>query len=59
VAAVTSRDSSSVFEYEVVEASNGRLVADGRSVQVMFDYEAQRSRPVPADFTARVARFEA
>jgi acyl-CoA thioesterase FadM len=56
VAAVTSRDSSSVFEYEVVEASNGRLVADGRSVQVMFDYEA---RPVPADFTARVARFEA
>jgi acyl-CoA thioester hydrolase len=52
-------NSSFAFEYEVVEASDGRRVADGRSVQVMFDYEAQRSRPVPADFKARVARFEA
>ncbi len=52
-------NSSFAFDYQVVEASDGRLVADGRSVQVMFDYEAQRSRPVPADFKARVANFEA
>jgi acyl-CoA thioester hydrolase len=50
--------SSFAIDYEVVEASDGRLVADGKSVQVMFDYQAQRSRPVPEDFRVRVARFE-
>jgi acyl-CoA thioester hydrolase len=50
--------SSFAFEYEIVQASDGRLVADGRSVQVMFDYAAQRSVPVPDDFRARVERFE-
>ncbi len=51
-------NSSFAFDYEIVEASDGRLVADGRSVQVMFDYERQQSRPVPEDFKARVARAE-
>lgn len=50
--------SSFVFEYEIVHAAEGRVVADGRSVQVMFDYEAQRSVPVPDDFRQRVERFE-
>jgi acyl-CoA thioester hydrolase len=49
---------SFVFDYEVVQASDGRLVADGRSVQVMYDYSLQQSVPVPDDFRARAERFE-
>ena len=50
--------SSFTFEYEVLETSDGRLVADGKSVQVMFDYRQQKTRRVPSEFKARVARFE-
>lgn len=50
--------SSFVFEYEIAQASDGRVVADGRSVQVMFDYVAQRSVPVPDDFRERAERAE-
>jgi acyl-CoA thioester hydrolase len=50
--------SSFTFDYEVVEASDGRVVADGKSVQVTFDYRAQRSIPVPEDFRAKVESFE-
>ena len=50
--------SSFTFDYEIVEASDGRVVADGKSVQVTFDYKAQRSIPVPEDFRAKVESFE-
>jgi acyl-CoA thioester hydrolase len=50
--------SSFTFDYRVVAAEDGRLVADGSSVQVMFDYAAQQSRPVPDAFRARVSAFE-
>jgi acyl-CoA thioester hydrolase len=50
--------SSFVFEYEVVHAREGRVVADGRSVQVMYDYSRQQSVAVPDDFRARAERFE-
>jgi acyl-CoA thioester hydrolase len=50
--------SSFTFDYRVVAATDGRLVADGSSVQVMFDYAAQRSVAVSDEFRARVARFE-
>ena len=50
--------SSFTFDYRVVAAEDGRLVADGSSVQVMFDYAAQQSRPVPDAFRARVSGFE-
>ena len=38
------------LEYEVHEVTSGRLVADAESVQVSYNYQAQRSMPVPADF---------
>jgi len=50
--------SSFVFEYEIVQARDERVVADGRSVQVMYDYARQQSVPVPDDFRARAERFE-
>jgi len=49
---------SFTFEYRVVEATDGRVVADGSSVQVMFDYAGQRSVAVSEDFRVRAARFE-
>jgi acyl-CoA thioester hydrolase len=49
---------SFTFDYRVVEATDGRLVADGSSVQVMFDYPTQRPVPVSEDFRARVSRYE-
>jgi acyl-CoA thioester hydrolase len=50
--------SSFQFEYEIVQAADGRVVADGKSVQVSFDYHAQKSIPVPESFRAKVERFE-
>jgi acyl-CoA thioester hydrolase len=50
--------SSFTFDYLVTESESGRVVADGNSVQVMYDYAAQRSRPVSDVFRARVGAFE-
>ncbi len=50
--------SSFTFEYEIVRAADNRLVADGKSVQVMYDYTKRQSIPVPDDFRTRVERFE-
>lgn len=49
--------SSFQFEYEIAHA-DGRVVADGKSVQVSFNYQAQKSIPVPESFRAKVERFE-
>ena len=50
--------SSFTFEYEIVHQADGRVVADGKSVQVSFDYTQQRSIPVPDEFRTRVEAFE-
>ena len=50
--------SSSVFEYRIVEQTTGRLVATGRTVQVMYDYAAGRSTPMPPELRARFEAFE-
>jgi acyl-CoA thioester hydrolase len=50
--------SSFTFEYEIAQAKDGTVVADAKSVQVMYDYSTQRPVPVPDDFRARVERFE-
>jgi acyl-CoA thioesterase FadM len=39
-------------------AGDGRLVALGRSVQVMYDYPAARAIPVPESFKERVRVFQ-
>lgn len=50
--------SSSVFEYRIVEQTTGRLVATGRSVQVMYDYASGRPMPIPPELRARFEAFE-
>jgi acyl-CoA thioester hydrolase len=50
--------SSFTFEYEIVHQADGRVVADGKSVQVAFDYNRQQKIPVPDTFRARVEAFE-
>lgn len=50
--------SSFTFDYEIVHDADGRVVADGKSVQVMFDYKEQRTIPVPESFRTKVEGFE-
>jgi acyl-CoA thioester hydrolase len=52
------RRSSFAFEYGIREQSGGRLVAEGRTVQTVFDHHRQRVMPIGADFRAQVERFE-
>ena len=40
------------FHYRIVEARNDRLVAEGDTVQVAYDYAAGRSMPIPAEIRA-------
>ena len=55
-----SRIGRSSFEctYRIAEQASGRLVCDGRSVQVIYDYAKGASYPMPEDLRALVAAFE-
>ena len=50
--------SSFAFEYHIVSGDDGRLIAAARSVQVMFDYVANRSFQVPEDLIATLEGYE-
>jgi len=56
-----SRVGTSSFEcaYRVEEAMGRRLVCEGRSVQVIYDYARGASYPMPGDLRAKIAAFEA
>jgi len=41
-----------------IDAGDGRLIALGRTVQVMYDYAAARTLVVPEDFRAKVRAFQ-
>jgi acyl-CoA thioester hydrolase len=43
------------MEYLIVRPADGRRIASGRSVQVMYDYVAERSTVVSDEFRAQVA----
>jgi acyl-CoA thioesterase FadM len=45
-----------VWTYRIVDARDDRVVAEGRTVQVMFDYDTQRSVPIPAHIRERLSR---
>lgn len=40
-------DSSFTFDYELRDAAADERVAAGRTVQVMFDFDEQATRPIP------------
>jgi acyl-CoA thioester hydrolase len=49
---------SFAFDYRIVEQATRRLVCEGHSVQVIFDYERNASFPLPDPLRAAVRTFE-
>jgi acyl-CoA thioester hydrolase len=49
---------SFMMEFAITDA-DGTLLASGESTQVMYDYAADCSMPVPADVRAAIEAFEA
>jgi acyl-CoA thioester hydrolase len=49
---------SFAFEYLVTRRKDGAVVAVGSSTQVYYDYQQQRTIPVPHDFRERLERIE-
>jgi acyl-CoA thioester hydrolase len=45
-------------EYRIVSREDDRLIAEGSSVMVMFDYDKQATFPIPDDLRARVRALE-
>ena len=43
-----------VFRYAIRDARDERLIAEGETVQVMFDYAARAPVPIPDDVRARL-----
>lgn len=50
--------SSFECQYRVAEQASDRLVCEGRSVQVIFDYAKGASYPMPDELRARIRAFE-
>ena len=50
--------SSFTFEFLLREERTGRAVAEGKTVQVVYDYAARRVRPIDAELREEILRFE-
>ena len=48
---------SSTCEFEIRKVDDGTLVSTGQSVQAVFDYEAERTTPMPLSFRAALQRL--
>ena len=44
-----------VWAYVIRDAGDGRVVAEGRTVQVMYDYDRKETIPIPDALRARLA----
>jgi acyl-CoA thioester hydrolase len=51
-------NSSFDMEYRFVDEVSGAVLATGRTVQVTFDYAANRSVPLPDEWRAAITQFE-
>jgi acyl-CoA thioester hydrolase len=49
---------SFVFEYLLRDERTGRVVAEGRTVQVMFNYATRKAEPLDAAVRAAIEEFE-
>lgn len=47
---------SFTYEYEIVSVDDGRMIATGKSVQVMFDYDKGAPVPIPDDIRALLVK---
>jgi acyl-CoA thioester hydrolase len=50
-------NASFVMAYELV-AEDGAILATAETVQVMYDYATNRSKPMPPEVRARIEQFE-
>ena len=50
--------SSFAFEYLLRDEHSARIVAEGRTVQVMYDYVERRSRPLDPEVRSAIEQFE-
>lgn len=50
------RNKAWVWKYRILDARDGGLVAEGQTVQVMYDYDTRRSVEIPADVRAGLAK---
>jgi acyl-CoA thioester hydrolase len=46
------RNKAWVWKFVIRDARDGRLVAEGRTVQVMYDYAHRKAAPIPEDVRA-------
>jgi acyl-CoA thioester hydrolase len=46
-----------VWRYRILDSRDDRLVAEGETVQVMFDYAARRTVPIPPAIRDGLARI--
>jgi acyl-CoA thioester hydrolase len=51
------RTRSWTWSYRILDPRDERLVAEGRTVQVMFDYAARQAVAIPEDLRARLDRM--
>ena len=51
-------ETSLVFDFEI-RGGDGRLVAEGSTVHVAFDYGVRRPVPVPEEWRSRIESYEA
>jgi acyl-CoA thioester hydrolase len=49
------RSKAWVWRYEIRTTDTQRVVAQGRTVQVMFDYAAKRTIPIPDEVRAKLS----
>jgi acyl-CoA thioester hydrolase len=53
------RTRSWIWAFVITDARDERLVAEGQTVQVMYDYEQRRSIPIPDDVRALLESVKA
>jgi acyl-CoA thioester hydrolase len=51
------RTKSFEFSYIIVEEKTGRVVAEAKTVQVMFDYQKQKTMEIPEEWRRKVQEF--
>ena len=50
------RNKAWVWQYRILDSRDDRLVAEGETVQVMFDYSSRTTVPIPEAIRERLAR---
>jgi acyl-CoA thioester hydrolase len=56
VATSEVRTKAWVWRYRILDARNDALIAEGQTVQVMYDYASGRSAEIPSDVRAALTR---